>query len=115
MGEKIKAVTESERKEIQTLCSREAEGTTAMLPSSEDGDVKSSFTRRRTQRPRRNIDLDKFSQVLRGSANDNLTAETSYCVLNPFQSEVRFYIILTDMYIWRERELELENFILQGL
>ena len=103
-------MAQSEKKRIQTLCSREAEGTTAVLLSFEDGDVKSSFTRRRTHRPRRNIDLDKFSQVLRGSANDNLTAETSYCVLNPFQSEVRFYI-----YIWRARELELENFILQGL
>ena len=40
----------------------------------EDG--KSSVVRRITQRPRKDIDLDKFSQVLRGAANENLIAET---------------------------------------
>ena len=34
------------------------------------------------RKPRRNIDLDKVSQVLRGSANDNLIAETGCFVFN---------------------------------
>ena len=38
--------------------------------------------RRRAQKPRRDIDLDKFSQVLRGSASDALKAEASYFVFN---------------------------------
>ena len=34
------------------------------------------------QRPRRDVDLDKFSQVLRGSTSDDLIAEVSYFVFN---------------------------------
>ena len=43
--------------------------------SFEEGDAKDSIIRRRAQRPRRDIDLDKFSQVLGGSASDDLIAE----------------------------------------
>ena len=57
--------------------SREAKGTT-MLFSFEEGDAKGSINQRRAQRPRRVVDLDKFSQVLRGSASDDLVAEASY-------------------------------------
>ena len=64
-GSAGRAVTESERKTIPDLCSREAKGTISMLFSLEDGDAKSSIVRRRAQRPRRDLDLDKFSQVLR--------------------------------------------------
>ena len=81
-GGKERAVTESERKRIPDLDSREAKGTTTMLFSFEEGDVKDSIVRRRVQRPRRDIDLDKFSQVLRGSASDDLTAGASYFVFN---------------------------------
>ena len=49
-----------------------------MLFSFDGGDAKSSIT----QRPRREIDLDKFCQVLRGSASDDLIAEASYFVFN---------------------------------
>ena len=52
-----------------------------MLFSFEGRGTKSSITRRRTQRPRRDIDLDKFSQVLRGSANEDLTAKTRFLYL----------------------------------
>ena len=75
-------MTESERKTIPDLCSREAKGTISMLFSLEDGDAKSSIVRRRAQRPRRDLDLDKFSQVLRGSARDDLIAETNCFVFN---------------------------------
>ena len=53
-----------------------------MLFSFEEGDAKDSIVRRRAQRPRRDIDLDKFSQVLRGSASDDLIADASYFVFN---------------------------------
>ena len=53
-----------------------------MLFSFEEGDAKDSIVRRRAQRPRRDIDLDKFSQVLRGSVSDDLIAETSCFVFN---------------------------------
>ena len=43
-----------------------------MLFSFEGGDAKGSIIGRRAQRPRRNIELNKVSQVLRGSASDNL-------------------------------------------
>ena len=75
-------MTESERKRIPYLDSREAKGTTTMLFCFEEGDVKDSDIRRRAQRPRRDVDLDKFSQVLRGSASDDLIAETSCFVFN---------------------------------
>ena len=73
-------MTESERKRIPDLDSREAKGTTTMLFSFEEGDAKGSVVRRRAQRPRRNVDLDKFSQVLRDSASGDLIAEASYFV-----------------------------------
>ena len=56
-------MTGSERKRIPDLDSREAKGTTAMLFSFEEGDAKGSVIRRRAQRPRRDVDLDKFSQA----------------------------------------------------
>ena len=65
-GRAGKAVSESERKRIPDLDSREAKGTTIMLLSFEEGNAKGSIIRRRAQRPRRDVDLDKFSQVLRG-------------------------------------------------
>ena len=51
-----------------------------MLFSFEEGDVKDSIVRRRVQRPRRDIDLalDKFRHLLKGSASEDLIAETSY-------------------------------------
>ena len=53
-----------------------------MLFSFEEGDAKSSIIRRRAQGPRRDVDRDRFSQVLRGSASDDLIAETGYFVFN---------------------------------
>ena len=70
-------MTESESKIIPNLDSREAKGTTTMLFSFEEGDAKDSIVRRRVQRHRRGIDLDNFSQILRGSASDDLIAEAS--------------------------------------
>ena len=67
---------DSKRERIPDLYSRKTEGLTTMLFSFEGGDAKCSITGRRAQRPRRNIDLDKVSQVLRDSASDNLIAET---------------------------------------
>ena len=48
-----------------------------MLSFFEGGDAKCSLIRNRSD-----ADLDKFSQVLRGSASDNLIAETVCFVLN---------------------------------
>ena len=81
-GGEGRAVTESERKRIPDLDSREAKGTTTLLFSFEQGDAKGFMIRRRAQRPRKDIDLDKFSQLLRGSASDDLIAEASYFVFN---------------------------------
>ena len=81
-GREGRAVSESERKRIPDLDSREGKGTTTMLFSFEEGNAKGSIIRRRAQRPRRDVDLDKFSQVLRGSASDDLVAEASYFVFN---------------------------------
>ena len=67
-------MTESEWKRIPDLCGREAKGTTTMLFSFEGEDAKGSISRKRIQRPRRDVDLDRFSQVLRGNANDDLMA-----------------------------------------
>ena len=72
---------ESERKRIPDLDSREAKGTTTMLFSFEEGDAKCSIIQRRLQKPRRDVDLDKFSQVLMGSARDDLI-EPGYFVFN---------------------------------
>ena len=77
-----KAVTKNEGKRTADLCSREAEEPTTMLFSFKGGDVRSSIIRRRARRPRRDEYLDKFNQVLRGSANDDLTAKTSCFVFN---------------------------------
>ena len=59
-------MTESERKRIPAVDSREEEGTTTVLFSFEGGNVKSSVIQRRTQERRENMDLDrfKFIQVL---------------------------------------------------
>ena len=75
-------MAEDERKRIPDLHSREAKGTTTMLFSFEDGDAKGSIIQRRAQRPRRDVDVDRFSQVLRGSASDDLIAEARYFVFN---------------------------------
>ena len=72
----------SERKRIPDLDSREAKGTTTMLFSFEEGDAKDSIVQRRAQRPRRDVDLNTFSQALWGSATDDLIAETSYFAFN---------------------------------
>ena len=77
---KRRAVTESERKRIPDLDSGEAKGTTKMVFSFEEGDAKGSIIQRRAQRPRRDVDLNKFSQVLWGSASGDLIAEASYVV-----------------------------------
>ena len=55
---------------------------TTIVFSFEGGDVKSSIIQRGTQRLRRGKDLDKFGQVLGGSASDDLITETSYFVFN---------------------------------
>ena len=81
-GREGRVVTESKRKRIPDLESRKAKGMTTMLFSFEEGDVKGSIIRRRAQRPKRDVDLDKFSQVLRGSTSDDLIAEASYFVFN---------------------------------
>ena len=73
---------DSKRERIPDLYSRKTEGLTTMLFSFEGGDAKCSITGRRAQRPRRNIDLDKVSQVLRRSASDNLIAETGCFVFD---------------------------------
>ena len=73
---------ESERKRIPDLDSREAKGMTTMLFSFEEGDAKDSIIRRRAQRPRRDIDLGRSSQVLWGGASDDSIAEASYFVFN---------------------------------
>ncbi|WP_419628872.1 hypothetical protein, partial [Thiolapillus sp.] len=75
-------MTERKRERIPGLYSRKTEGPTTMLFSFEGGDAKGSIIGRRAQRPRRNIDLDKVSQVLRGSASDNLIAETGCFVFD---------------------------------
>ena len=75
-------MTESKRERIQGLYSRKTEGPTTMLFSFEGGDAEGSIIGRREQRPKRNIDLDKVSHVLRGSASDNLIAETGYFVFD---------------------------------
>ena len=53
-----------------------------MLFYFEEGDAKGSVIRKRSQRPRKDIDLDKFRQVLWGSASDDLIAEASCFVFN---------------------------------
>ena len=75
-GREGRAVTESERKRIPDLCGREAKGTTTMPFFLEGGDARYSIIRRRAQRPRRDRNLDKISQVLRGNGSDCLIAET---------------------------------------
>ena len=45
-------------------------------------DAKGSIIGRRAQRPGRNINLDKVSQVLMRSASDNLIAETGCFVFD---------------------------------
>ena len=59
---------ESNSKRIPDLDSRQANGTTTMPFSFKEGDVKGSIIQRRVQRPQRDVDLDTFSQVMRGSA-----------------------------------------------
>ena len=77
-----RAMTESKRERIPGLYSRRTEGTSTILFSFAGGDGKGSIIGRRMQRPRRNIELDKVSQVLRGSTSDNLIAETGCFVFD---------------------------------
>ena len=76
-------MTENEREKIPGLYSRKTEDSTTMLFSFEGGHAKGSIIGRRPQRPRRKIDLDKVSQVLRDSASDDVTAETGCFVFDP--------------------------------
>ena len=82
-GRKGRAVTESERKRIPDSCSREAElrHDRHFLFLFKVG-MRKVVIRTRTRRPRKDIDMNKFSQVLRGSASDSddLIAETRYFV-----------------------------------
>lgn len=74
--ERFRAVTDSGREIIQIFAA-------LMLFSLEGGDAKSSIMRRKTQRKvRKDVDLDKFSKVLSGSADDNVMAETTkmFCI-----------------------------------
>ena len=57
---------------------------------------------KKSSETRREVDLDKFSQVLRGSASDDLIAETSYFVFNSLSYgelvqllEMRYGVIYT--------------------
>ena len=75
-------MTESKWERFPGLYSRETEGPTTMLFSFDSWDAKSSIIGGRAQRPRRDIDLDKVSQVLTGSASDNLIAETGYFIFD---------------------------------
>ena len=59
-GREGRAVTERKRKRIPDVESKEAKGTTTMLFSFEQGDAKYSIIRRRAQRPRRDVDVDKY-------------------------------------------------------
>ena len=59
-GREGRAVTERKRKRIPDVESKEAKGTTTMLFSFEQGDAKDSIIRRRAQRPRRDVDVDKY-------------------------------------------------------
>ena len=59
---------DSEWKRIPDLCMREAESTTIMQFSFEGGDSKGAFIRRRTQIPRREADLDTFTQAVTGTS-----------------------------------------------
>ena len=65
-------MTESKRERIPGLYSRKTESPTSILFSFKGGDAKGFIIGGRAQRPRRNIDLDKVSQVLRGSTSNNL-------------------------------------------
>ena len=69
-------MTGSETEKIAGLYRSETESPTTMLFSFEGEKTRNSAIGGRAQRPRRDIDLDKVSQVLTGSANDNLIAET---------------------------------------
>ena len=77
-------MTESERKQFQ-ICATAKQNAfmTIMLFSFKFRCKKfyQSITQRRMQRCRRDVDLDRFSQVLRSTANDNLIAKTSYLYL----------------------------------
>ena len=75
-------MTESKREILLGLYSRKTERTFTMLFSFEDGDAKGSIIGRRMKRPGMDIDLDKGSKVLRGSASDNLIAETGCFVFD---------------------------------
>ena len=55
--------------------SRKTEGPITILLSFEGGDAKNDVIGRKAQRPRRDIELDKVSQVPRGSVSENLIAE----------------------------------------
>ena len=62
-GKEGRAVMGSKRKRIPEFVQQRNKRQTTMLFSFEGGDVESSIIQRRVQRPRRDIDLHKFSQV----------------------------------------------------
>ena len=85
-------MTESKRERIPGLYSGETEGPATVLFFFffflKVGIAESSASGRRARRPRRNVDLDKVSQVRGGSANYNLIAETGCFVFDsPFYGE----------------------------
>ena len=69
-------MADDEREIIQGLCSRETEGPTTILFSLEGGDTKCSVIGRRAYRSRSGVNMDYFSQLLRGSASDDLITKT---------------------------------------
>ena len=75
-------MTKWERERNPGLYSIKTVGPTTVLLTFEDGGAKSSMIRRRAQRHRKDIKIDEVSQVLRGSASDNLRAQTGCCVLD---------------------------------
>ena len=81
-GGEGKAVMERQQRDKYRFLQPRSKSMTTIVFSFEGGDVKSSIIQRRIQRLRRDKDLDKFGQVLRSSASDDLIAETSYFVFN---------------------------------
>ena len=59
-------MTKIKRERIPGLYGRKTETMTTAQISFEGGDAKSPVIRRRAQRPRRGVNLDEVSQVLRG-------------------------------------------------
>ena len=80
-GRERGAPTENERERMLGLYSRETQSPTTKLLYFQGGEADISVNGRRAQRPSRDPDLDKVRQVLRGSASDNMIAETGCFVI----------------------------------